>query len=327
MSGAAADAAVPGRPAEPPQSPPADPHADAGPCWLTGRIALVTGGGLSGPAGGVGYAISRLFARHGARVAVIDRDAAAAGITVSEIREAGGDAVAVIADVSREADCERAVAETAQRFGGVDTLVNNVASGDRATLFDASPQRWDELISVNLSTAWLMTRSALPLMRGGSAVLNVSSVAVATRGPGTVYGVAKAGIENFTKGAASLLGPRGIRVNCIQLGEIWTAMAARGLPPEARLRRRQAVALQAEGTCWDAAYAALFLASDRARWISGHILTVDGGGPYRPGGPAADPVGLSAADPVSLSAADPVGSPAADPAGLPAAGLAGPQLR
>jgi enoyl-[acyl-carrier-protein] reductase (NADH) len=114
-------------------------------------------------------------------------------------------------------------------------------------------------------------------------------------------GIAKAGIENLTKGAASLLGPRGIRVNCIQLGEIWTAMAARGLPEGARARRRLGVALQTEGTCWDAAYAALFLASDRARWISGHILTMDGGGPYR----------------TTMA-----GLPAADTAGPPEAGLA-----
>ena len=99
------------------------------------------------------------------------------------------------------------------------------------------------------------------------------------------YALAGSMRKNLTTGAASLLGPQGIRVNCIQLGEIWTDMAARELPPQARERRRNGVALQTEGTCWDAAYAALFLASNRARWISGHILTVDGGGPYR--GPVA----------------------------------------
>ncbi len=271
-------------------SAPADPHAAAGASWMMGRTALVTGGGLSGPEGGVGYAISRLFAQHGARVAVVDRDPAAAEITVSQIRQSGGTALAVIADVSRAEDGQRAATEAAQRLGRVDTLVNNAASGDRALLFDATPQLWDELIAASLTSAWLMTRSVTPAMASGGAVLNVSSVAVARPGPGTVYGIAKAGIENLTRGAASLLGPRGIRVNCLQLGELWTAMAARHLPAEARARRRQGVALQTEGTCWDAAYAALFLASDRARWISGHILTVDGGGPYREspaGGPAA----------------------------------------
>jgi NAD(P)-dependent dehydrogenase (short-subunit alcohol dehydrogenase family) len=257
-----------------------DPHGDAAdPWWLRGRVAIVTGGGLSGPVGGVGYAISRLFARHGARVAVLDRDPAAAGITVAEIGEAGGEALSVIGDATSERDCRAAVERTVARFGALDTLVNNVACGDRAGLFEVTPERWDELVGLNLKTAWLMTRAAVAAMEAGGAVVNVSSVAVARPGPGTVYGIAKAGVENLTRGAASLLGPQGIRVNCVQLGEIWTAMAARALPAQARSARRLGVALRTEGTAWDAAYAALFLASDRARWISGHVLTVDGGGP------------------------------------------------
>ncbi len=263
------------------QSTIVDPHEAATPWWMRDRVAIVTGGGLSGPAGGVGYAISRLFARHGARVAVVDRVAANAGITVGEIEESGGEAFAVIGDVTRDEDCRRVVEQTVERFGGLDTLVNNVASGDRATLFEVTPERWDELVGLNLKTAWLMTRNAVPAMTAGGAVVNVSSVAVDRRGPGTVYGMAKAGVENMTRGAASLLGPHGIRVNCVQLGEIWTAFAARALPPEARASRRLGIALKTEGTSWDAAYAALFLASDRARWVSGHVLTVDGGGPHR----------------------------------------------
>lgn len=249
--------------------------------WMTSRTALITGSGLAGSHGGVGHAISVLFAQEGARVAVLDRDPDAADVTVKEITEGGGEAFPVIADVTREEDCGRAVRETAGRFGRLDTLVNNVASGDRAGLFDVGPGRWDELIAASLKTAWLMTRAAVPVMDGG-AIVNVSSVAVTARGPGTVYGLAKAGVENLTEGAATLLGPRGIRVNGIRLGALWTAMAARNLPPEARAQRRDGVALRSEGTSEDAAYAALFLASDRARWISGHMLTVDGGGPYRP---------------------------------------------
>lgn len=248
--------------------------------WMQARTALVTGGGLGGPEDSVGHAISVLFARHGARVAVVDRDADAAGQTVKEITGAGGEAFAVIGDVASEDDCARAVRETVDRFGRLDTLVNNVASGDRAGLFDVGPDRWDELIEASLKTAWLMTRAAVPAMDGG-AIVNISSLAVTARGPGTVYGLAKAGVENLTQGAATLLGPQGIRVNCVRLGALWTAMAARNLPPEARAQRRDGVALRTEGTSRDAAYAALFLASDRARWISGHMLTVDGGGPYR----------------------------------------------
>lgn len=250
--------------------------------WMQDRNVLVTGGGLGGPEGSVGNSISTLFARHGARVAVLDRDPDAADVTVKEITDAGGEAVAVIGDVTREEDCARAVRETVDAFGRLDTLVNNVASGDRAGLFDADPDHWDHLIEASLKTAWLMTRAAVPVMEAGSAIVNVSSVAVTWRGPGTVYGLAKAGVENLTEGAATLLGPKGIRVNGIRLGSLWTAMAARNMPPEWREMRRKGVALQTEGTSEDAAYAALFLASERARWVSGHMLTVDGGGPYRP---------------------------------------------
>lgn len=256
-----------------------EPGVDA--LWMQDRTALVTGGGLGGPEGSVGYAVSVLFAEHGAQVAVLDRDPDAADVTVKEITEAGGEAVAVVADVTREEDCARAVRETVDRFGKLDTLVNNVASGDRAGLFDVEPDHWDRLIEASLKTTWLMTRAAVPAMDGG-AIVNVSSVAVTWRGPGTVYGLAKAGVENLTQGAATLLGPDGIRVNGVRLGALWTAMAARNLPAEARAQRRDGVALRSEGTSRDAAYAALFLASDRARWISGHMLTVDGGGPYRP---------------------------------------------
>jgi NAD(P)-dependent dehydrogenase (short-subunit alcohol dehydrogenase family) len=231
----------------------ADARGSADGSWLKGRTAIVTGGGQRGQ-NGTGYAISLLFARHGARVAVVDRDAAAAEVTVSRIRTNGGEAFACRADVSRADDCERAVAEAMSRFGRVDTLASNAAPGDRALLFDVTPDRWNELIAQSLTSAWLMTREAAGAMLAGGSIVNVSSVAADRPGPGTVYGIAQAGLENLTRGAASLLGPQGIRVNCIQCGDPW-----------------------------DAAYAALFLASDRARWVSGHILTVDGGGPHRAG--------------------------------------------
>jgi NAD(P)-dependent dehydrogenase (short-subunit alcohol dehydrogenase family) len=264
-----------------------DPHEDAGPLWLAGRVAIVTGGGLGGPEGSVGHAISRLFARHGARVTVLDRSEEAALVTVSEIAARGGEAISVVGDVTREEDCRRAVDQTVARFGGLDTLVNNVASGDRAGLLDVTPERWDELIEITLKSAWLMTRTAVPAMTRGGAIVNISSVAAARPGVGMVYSVAKAGIENMTRGLAGQLGPQAIRVNCVQLGAIWTAMAARNLPGM-REERRLTTALKTEGTSWDAAYAALFLASDRARWVSGHVLTVDGGGFHR-GAPAAAP--------------------------------------
>ncbi|MBV9685582.1 MAG: SDR family oxidoreductase [Solirubrobacterales bacterium] len=248
--------------------------------WMRGRTALVTGGGgrEEGP-GTIGWAISRLLARHGAAVAVLDRDPAAAGRTVAQVTRAGGVSVPVVADISKDEDCRRAVQEACDALGGLDTLVNNVAAWSPAELFDADPAQFDELLTLNLKTAWQMTRHAVAVMPAGGAVVNITSVAA--RRAGTVYGLAKAGLESLTGGAAYLLGERGIRINAVELGALWTAGVAENLPAEAREPRRKMNALGTEGDCWDAAAAVLFLASDQARWISGQVLAVDGGGPAR----------------------------------------------
>jgi NAD(P)-dependent dehydrogenase (short-subunit alcohol dehydrogenase family) len=255
--------------------------------WMEGRTAAVTGGGGRGRGEGtVGWAISRLLAAHGARVAVIDRDPEAAERTVTEISRSGGTAVPIVADVSSDEDCRRAVAASHEAFASLDTLVNNVAAWSPAGLFDVEPERFGELFELNLKPAWLMTRHAATLMPPGAAIVNITSAAA--RRPGTMYGLAKAGLEAMTGGAAPLLAERGIRVNAVELGPLWTAAVADNLPAEAREPRRRMVALQTEGTCWDAATAVLFLASHRARWISGQVLAVDGGGPPRAPYPGVD---------------------------------------
>lgn len=248
--------------------------------WMRGRTALVTGGGgrEEGP-GTIGWAIARLLARHGAAVAVLDRDPAAAERTVAQITRAGGAAVPVIADVTSDEGCARAVSAARDALGGLDTLVNNVAAWSPAELFDVEPAEFDALITLNLKTAWQMTRHAIAVMPAGGAIVNITSVAA--RRAGTVYGLAKAGLESLTGGAAHLLGERGIRINAVELGALWTAAVAQNLPAEAREPRRKMNALGTEGDCWDAAAAVLFLASDQARWISGQVLAVDGGGPAR----------------------------------------------
>lgn len=248
--------------------------------WMSGRTALVTGGGgRAGGPGTVGWAISRLLARHGASVAVLDRDPQAARRTVDQIEGAGGRAAAVIADVSDDEQCERAVNDARAALGGLDTLVNNVAAWSPAELFDVEPVQFDELLTVNLKTAWQMTRHAASVMPAGGSIVNIASVAA--RRAGTVYGLGKAALESMTGGAAYLLAERGIRINAVELGALWTAGVAANLPAEAREPRRRMTALQTEGDCWDAAAAVLFLASDQARWISGQVLTVDGGGAPR----------------------------------------------
>jgi NAD(P)-dependent dehydrogenase (short-subunit alcohol dehydrogenase family) len=261
--------------------------------WMSGRTALVTGGGgRDGGPGTIGWAVSRLFARHGARLAVVDRDPEAAERTVSQIVASGGTAVAVIADVTSDEDCARAVGEAREMLGGLDTLVNNVAAWSASELFDVEPDRFDELLTLNLKTAWLMTRHALAVLPAGGAIVNVTSVAA--RRAGTVYGLGKAALESLTGGGAYLLGERGIRINAVELGALWTAGVAENLPPEAREPRRKMAALGTEGDCWDAAAAVLFLASDQARWISGQVLTVDGGGAPRAPYPGVVRAGRSA---------------------------------
>lgn len=258
-----------------------DPFADAGPQWMTGRTVMVTGAGQNGALPGVGYATAVVLAAHGARVAVLDRDGDAAARTVERITAAGGEAAAVLADVTDDRACARAVAEARDHFGRLDAVVNNVAIGDRAGIFDVTPERFDELVQINLKSAWQVTRHAVPVLPPGSAIVNISSVGVRMRGPGMVYCVAKAGLENLTEGAASTLGPQGIRVNCVQVGAIWGSFASANMSEEMRAARREGTALKTEGTSWDIAHAALFLLSDHARWISGHTLAVDGGPPHR----------------------------------------------
>jgi NAD(P)-dependent dehydrogenase (short-subunit alcohol dehydrogenase family) len=141
-------------------------------------------------------------------------------------------------------------------------------------------------MSINLKSAWLVTRHAVPVMPEGGAIVNVSSVGARARGPGMVYTVAKAALESLTEGAAATLGGQGIRVNTVQVGAIWGAFAARNMSEDVREARRRGIGLGTEGTSWDIAQAALFLLSDRARWVSGHTLTVEGGPPRRfPPGP------------------------------------------
>lgn len=270
-----------------PDDPLIDPFADAGPRWMQGRTALIAGGGQNTAFPGVGYAVCMLLAAHGARVAVLDRDPGAAARTVERIKAAGGEAIPVIADVTSDRACADAVAETVAHFGRLDTLAHTVAVGDRAGVFEVTPQRFDELMDANFKSAWSITRHAVPVLPHGSSIVTISSVGARYRGPGMVYCVGKAALENFTEGAATTLGPQGIRVNCVQVGAIYGAFAARGgMPQELRRPRLEATSLKTEGTSWDIAYAALFLLSDRAKWISGHILTVEGGPPHRfPVGP------------------------------------------
>jgi NAD(P)-dependent dehydrogenase (short-subunit alcohol dehydrogenase family) len=247
---------------------------------LAGKIAIVTGAGSRGPGVGNGKAAAILFAREGARVLCVDQVKERAEETVALIRAEGhtGAAEALAADVTRAADCRAMVQTAVDRWGGVDILDNNVGIESRRGVMETTEEEWDHVMAVDLKSMLLATQAAVPALerRGAGAVTCVSSVA-ALRGHGrTAYAAAKAGVLGFVVSVAVQLAPKGIRVNAIAPGMVWTPMVE-DLGPEMRERRRKASPLGVEGTGWDVGWAAVYLASDEARWVTGQTLVVDGG--------------------------------------------------
>ncbi|MGH7314276.1 MAG: SDR family NAD(P)-dependent oxidoreductase [Candidatus Rokuibacteriota bacterium] len=245
---------------------------------LDGKVAIVTGAGSRGPGLGNGKACAILFAREGARVLCVDQVAARAEETVKLIQGEGGQARAFAADVTRAADCRAMVAAAADGWGGLDVLHNNVGIESRKDLLETGEEEWDRVMAVDLKSMLLATQAAVPALaaRGGGSIVCVSSVA-ALRGHGrTAYAAAKAGVIGFVRSVAVQLGPQGIRVNAIAPGQVWTPMVE-SLGPQARERRRRASPLGTEGTGWDVGWGAVYLASDEARWVTGHTLVIDAG--------------------------------------------------
>ncbi len=246
---------------------------------LSGRIAVVTGGGA-----GIGGAISRRFASAGARVLVVEIDPERAESSVSEVEREGGSARALVCDI-REAEGVTRMADAAHEYGDgrVDVLVNNVGDYAPAGLFaETSEADWDALYAVNLQHVFRCTRALLPgmLERGSGAIVNVSTVE-AFRGIPTcaVYSAFKAGVSQFTRSLAIEVALRGVRVNAIAPDVTETAQLPydRWVPEEERDLIPSWVPVGRFGRPQDAAEAALFLASDASRFVTGHTLPVDGG--------------------------------------------------
>jgi NAD(P)-dependent dehydrogenase (short-subunit alcohol dehydrogenase family) len=245
---------------------------------LAGRVAIVTGAGSRGPGLGNGKATAILFAREGAHVLCVDQVKERAEETVGLIRADGGTAEPFAADVTRAGDCVGMVEDAVRRWGTLDILHNNVGIESRKDLLDTTEEEWDRVLRVDLTSMMLATRSAARAMaeKGRGSIICVSSIA-AMRGYGrTAYATAKAGVIGFVRSVAVQLGPKGIRVNAIAPGPVWTPMVE-DLGPEARERRRRASPLGTEGTGWDVAWGAVYLASDEARWVTGQTLVIDAG--------------------------------------------------
>ncbi len=262
---------------------------------LAGKIAIVSGAGQApGDTIGNGKAIAILFARAGAKVLCVDRDEARGQLTVDEITAEGGQAHLCVADVSH-ADGAAAIASACEAvFGPPDILVNNVGIGDAGDgpTHKATEEAFDRTLRINLKGAWLLTKTVMPgmLARQRGAIVNISSLASIAGGHQIAYEVSKAGMNRMTQSAAMAGAARGVRCNAITPGLMDTPMAIggiakmRGIPEdELRAERAARVPMRFMGTGWDTAFAALFLASDEARYITGAILPVDGGGSVRIG--------------------------------------------
>lgn len=248
---------------------------------LARKVALITGAGS-----GIGRATALLFAREGAQVAVCDLNRGGAEATVAAIQAAGGQAILVQANVALAADCERSVRETLAAFGRLDVLFNNAGITRRANVVDTSEADWDAVMAVNVKSIFLMSKYAVPVMaeQGGGSIINAGSGWGLVGGKDAVsYCAAKGAVVNMTRAMAVDHGPQQIRVNSVCPGDTDTAMlrneaAQLGLAATALVEAGNARPLMRVGQAEEIAQVVLFLASDRASFVTGSAYVVDGGG-------------------------------------------------
>jgi NAD(P)-dependent dehydrogenase (short-subunit alcohol dehydrogenase family) len=241
-------------------------------------VALVTGA-----AKGQGEAVARAFAREGASVALLDLLDDAGSAVADAIAAEGGEALYIHCDVSSEADVREAIGKCAAHFGGLDVLYNNAAIiAYGREIAELPVEDWDRTLAVNLRGPFLCAKHALPhlIERGGGAIVNVSSHGAVQAMPVGIadYGVSKGALVTLTYYLASEYGDRNVRANCIAPGPVPTDLTGPFLgTPEGRAAAAGMIPLQRVGDVDDIARAAVLLASDESRWISGAVLRVDGG--------------------------------------------------
>ena len=244
---------------------------------LAGKVALISGG-----ARGMGAATARLFAREGARVVIGDVLEAPAREVASEITSSGGDAVAVLLDVTSEADWQRAVATAESRFGALHVVVNNAGVGSQGKVEDIAVEEWNRVMDVNAKGVFLGTKATIPALRraGGGSIVNISSqlglVGVDNSSP--QYQASKGAVRLLTKATAIQYASEGIRANSVHPGPVETPMTlARRSDPAAFKLTVSRIPLGRYGQPSDVANGVLYLASDEAAWVTGSELVIDGG--------------------------------------------------
>ena len=246
---------------------------------LDGKTTLVTGGGS-----GIGRATSLAYAREGARVVVVDVNVEGGEETVQQIKEAGGEAILVHADVAKPEDTQAMVAQAVEAFGSLDCAFNNagVSGRERWLTAEYPEEEWDRVTSINLKGVWLCMKAEIPQMlkQGGGAIVNTASVAglVGIRGT-AAYIAAKHGVVGLTKAAALEYADRGIRVNSVCPGYIHTPLVQGVFDSvdgyEDQVKSRHPVGRLGEPQ--EIAEAVLWLSSDSASFVTGHNMAVDGG--------------------------------------------------
>jgi 3-oxoacyl-[acyl-carrier protein] reductase len=250
---------------------------------LADKVGIVTGS-----ASGFGRTTAVRFAEEGARVVVVDLDEARGKETVELVAGAGSQALLVVADVSTLDGARKAIGAAADRFGGVDVLVNNagISQAQQRDTWDADEEVWDRLIRVDLKSVYTCCRAAIPVLleRGGGSIVNIASIAASCCVGGSAYAAAKGGMLSYTRHVSRELADRRIRVNCVSPGFMRTPMSTGeryGLSPEqqdvriAELGNR--VPMRHCGSTLDIANAIVYLASDESAYVTGQEIVVDGG--------------------------------------------------
>src|SRR3954464_12861527 len=244
---------------------------------LTGKAAVITGGDS-----GIGRAVALAFAREGADVLISYlSEEADARETARVVEAAGRRCVAVAGDISEEAHCRAIIDRAVKEFGKVDILVNNAAfQMTRESIEEISTEEFDRTMKTNLYAMFWLCREALPYMSKGASVINTTSIQADNPSPQLLpYAATKAAIQNFTGGLAQMLGKKGIRVNCVAPGPIWTPLIPATMPPEKVKTFGKSVALGRAGQPAELAPVYVLLASDESSYMAGATVAVTGGKP------------------------------------------------